>query len=334
MNRQTADIQTSVIILNWNGKHFLNDCLLSLKAQTVSNFETIVVDNGSTDGSVEYLRQHFPWVRLVELPENVGFAEGNNLGLAVAQGEYIVTLNNDTKVLPHFMEELSGQINHRPEIGMVAAKILNFYQKERIDSLGIYPATSGIGCSIGIGQTDTGCYDLQTDVFGACAGAAMYRRSMIEETGFFDSDFFAYYEDLDLAWRARLSGWKAVTAPGALVYHVHSATAGRMSNFTVYYTHRNKWFVIIKNWPASLILRYLVLIIVYDAAALLLASIKGKIIPALRARLHLLASFPALLRKRKKVMKLRKLNTADVKNLLVPTTSPVNILLRKMGSGV
>jgi GT2 family glycosyltransferase len=212
--------------------------------------------------------------------------------------------------------------------------MLNFLQADRIDSIGIYPTTAGIGSSLGIAETDHGQYDEQRDVFGACAGAAFYRRSMLEEIGFFDSDFFAYYEDLDLAWRARLNGWKAVTAPRALVYHVHSATAGRMSNFTVYHTHRNKWYVIIKNWPLSLVLRYLPLIIAYDAAALLLAAIKGKIIPALRARLHLLVEIPRLLRKRKKVMTLRKVTTNEIKQLLMPTSSPMKILRRKLGSGI
>jgi len=324
----------SIIILNWNGKMFLNDCLLSLQAQTFKNFETILVDNGSADGSVEYLRELFPWVRLIVLPDNIGFAEGNNRGLTLARGEYIVTLNNDTKVVPDFLAELLHSISQNPETGMAAARMLNFFQADRIDSVGIYPTTAGIGSSLGIAETDHGQYDEQRDVFGACAGAALYRRSMLEEIGFFDSDFFAYYEDLDLAWRARLNGWKAVTAPKALVYHVHSATAGRMSNFTVYHTHRNKWYVIIKNWPLSLVLRYLPLIIAYDAAALLLAAIKGKMIPALRARLHLLAEIPRLLRKRKKVMMLRKVTTNEIKLLLMPTSSPMKILRRKLGSGI
>lgn len=324
----------SVIILNWNGKAFLNDCLLSLQEQTFKDFETIIVDNGSTDGSAEYLHEHFPWVRLLELPENTGFAEGNNRGLTAAQGEYILTLNNDTKVVPGFLAELLHPIRQNPEIGVVAAKMLNFFQTNRIDSFGIYPTKTGIGCNIGIGEIDHNQYDGQADVFGACAGAALYRRSTLEETGFFDQDFFAYYEDLDLAWRARLNGWKTVTAPRAVVYHVHSATAGRMSDFTVYHTHRNKWYVIIKNWPLTLILRYLPLIMAYDAAALLLAVIKGKMFPALRARLHLLAEIPGLLRKRKKIAAMRKIPIDDIKCLLMPTVSPLNILRRKLGSGV
>lgn len=324
----------SVIILTWNGRHYLDDCLNALKAQSFHDFETILVDNGSTDGTCAYVRRAFPWVRLLELPANIGFAGGNNRGLREAAGDFIVTLNNDTRVEPGFLEQLMKAVGSDPKTGMVAAKMLNFFQTDRIDSLGIYPTTAGVGSNRGIGETDTGRYDQQTDIFGPCAGAALYRRSMLDETGFFDADFFAYYEDLDLAWRARLAGWKAVTAPKALVYHVHSATAGRMSNFTVYQTHRNKWYVIIKNWPFSLIIRNLPLIIVYDAAALLLATVKGKMIPALRARLCFLTEIPRLLRKRKKVMALRKITPGDIQRLLMPTASALAILQRKLGSGI
>lgn len=328
------NISVSVIILNWNGKQFLDDCLVSLQAQIFKNFQTILVDNGSDDGSAAYVREQYPWVQLVELPTNTGFAEGNNRGFREISGEYIVTLNNDTLCDAGFLDELVRTVQEDAKIGMVAAKMLNFFQTERIDSMGVYPTTAGIGCNIGIGEIDHGQYDGQEGVFGACAGAALYRRSMLEETGFFDPDFFAYYEDLDLAWRARLNGWKAVIAPRAVVYHVHSATSGRMSDFTVYHTHRNKWYVIIKNWPPTLILRYLPLIMAYDAAALLLAAIKGKMFPALRARLHLLAEIPGLLRKRKKIAAMRKISIDDIKCLLMPTVSPLNILRRKLGSGV
>lgn len=327
-------IRISVIILNWNGKQFLDDCLVSLQAQTFKEFEIILVDNGSTDGSSGYIREHFPWVRLLALPENSGFTEGNNRGLGVARGEYIVTLNNDTKVVPEFLAELLQQAEKTPDTGMVAAKMLNFFQTNRIDSFGIYPTTAGIGNNLGIGETDQGQYDQQSEVFGPCAGAALYRRSMLDEIGFFDPDFFAYYEDLDLAWRARLAGWKAVTAPRALVYHVHSATAGRMSDFTVYQTHRNKWYAILKNWPFPLVIRYLPTLFAYDAAALLLAAVKGRIIPALRARLHLLIEIRNLLRKRKNVMKLIKIDRIEIRRQLRPAVSPLKILKRKMGSGI
>ncbi|KAA0893318.1 glycosyltransferase family 2 protein [Oryzomonas rubra] len=324
----------SIIILTWNGKTFLQPCLDALAAQSYRDFETILVDNGSRDGSADYVRNAYPWVRLVELPENVGFAEGNNRGLAVAQGAHIVTLNNDTAVQPEFLAELVAAVEADPGIGMVAAKMLNFYRTGRIDSVGVRPTTAGLGINIGVGEADEGQYDVPSEVFGPCAGAALYRRAMLEEIGFFDGDFFAYYEDLDLAWRGRLAGWRAVTAPRAVVYHVHSATGGRMSPFTVYQVQRNKWYVLLKNWPPTLLLRHLPRILAWDGAALLLALVRGRFVPALRARLHVLRDLPPLLRKRREIARLRRLNDAQIAGLLARGASPVGIFLRKMGSGV
>ena len=327
-------VSISAIILNWNGINHLNDCLNSLKAQIFRDFEVVLVDNGSCDGSVEFIREHFPWVHLVALPENVGFAEGNNLGLLKASGKYIVTLNNDTKVEPEFLGELLKPAVENPLVGMVAAKMLNFFETDRLDSIGIRATTAGMGVNVGVGEQDLGIYDVPVEVFGACAGAALYRKKMLDEIGFFYGDFFAYYEDLDLAWRGRIAGWKAVTAPSAVAYHVHSSTSGRMSPFTVYHVHRNKWYVLLKNWPAALIMRHLCIVLVYDAASLLLAALRGRLLPALRARMHLLRDLPVLLQKRGDVARMRKVSSAEISQLLGPVASPFRTFFRKMGSGV
>ena len=326
--------RASVIILNWNGKSYLQECLESVRAQTYRDFETILIDNGSTDGSVAYIREHYPWVRLVTLPENTGFSGGNNRGLAECKGDFIITLNNDTKVEPEFLAELVRAAEADSTIGMVAAKMLNFYETGRIDSVGIRITTAGFGVNRGVGETDQGQYDAPGEVFGACAGAALYRRAMLDEVGFFDAAFFAYYEDTDLAWRARLAGWRCVTAPGAVVYHVHSATSGRMSPFTVYQVQRNKWYTIIKNWPGRLILKHALQIICYDLGAMVLAALRGRLGAALRARLHVLRDLPMLLRKRREIRALRKVPVSDVERFLEPGGSPLQTFRRKMGSGV
>jgi GT2 family glycosyltransferase len=324
----------SIIILTWNGKRFLKDCLDSLAAQSFRDFETVLVDNGSTDGSAGFVREAYPRVLLISLPENIGFAGGNNRALKECSGEFIVTLNNDTKLETGFLAALVAGAEADPAIGMVAAKMLNFYEKGRIDSVGVRVAPNGMGQNIGVGEQDCGQYDVATNVFGPCAGAALYRRTMLEEIGFFDSDFFAYYEDLDLAWRGRLAGWQAVTAPKAVVYHVHSATGGRMSPFTVYHVQRNKWYVMLKNWPPVLLLRNLLRILSYDMAALLLALLRGQLVPALRARCHVLRDLPVLIRKRRKVARLRRLGDDQIEGLLVTGDSPLRIFMRKIGSGV
>jgi len=324
----------SVIVLNWNGRKYLADCLNSLAAQTFRDFETILIDNGSTDGSAVYIREHYPWVRLAALPENIGFSGGNNRGLNECRGKYIVTLNNDTKVAPEFIAELVKAAEADSAIGMVAAKMLNFYEAGRIDSVGIRATTAGLGMNRGVGETDRGQYDAAGEVFGACAGAALYRRAMLDEVGFFDAAFFAYYEDTDLAWRARLAAWRCVTAPGAVAYHVHSATSGRMSPFTVYQVQRNKWYTIIKNWPGRLILKHFTQIILYDLGAVVLAALRGRLGAALRARFHVLRDLPMLLRKRREIQALRKVTVFDVERFLEPGGPSLQTFKRKMGSGV
>ena len=320
----------SIIILNWNGCAYLRKCLDSLAAQTFRNFETILVDNGSSDGSTKYVRSTFPWVRLLELPENVGFAEGNNRGLVQAQGAYIVTLNNDTRVDPEFLVELVRVAEDDTRIGMVAARMRNYYHPERIDAAGLKIGSNGLGYNIGIGEIDDGRYD-SVSLFGPCGGAALYRREMLDEIDFFDPDFFAYYEDFDLAWRARLAGWKALSAPLALVYHVHSATGVEMSHFKVYHTHRNKWFVIVKNWPAALIWRNFASILCSDLAALFLAVLRGRGLAAVQARLNVFRGLSRLLIKRREVQGRRKLSDQQVASLFSSHEHLFLTFLRKMG---
>jgi GT2 family glycosyltransferase len=201
---------------------------------------------------------------------------------------------------------------------MVAAKMLNYHDTGRIDSVGIRVATNGLASNIGVGEADAGQYDTPREVFGACAGAALYRRAMLDDVGFFDAAFFAYYEDTDLAWRGRLAGWRCVTAPGAVVYHVQ----------------RNKWYVMVKNWPSTLLFRHLPRIVVYDVASFVLAMLRGRFLPAMRARLRVAAELPALLRKRRQTMHLQKLRTAELARQFQRDGSPLKTFARKMGIGV
>nr|WP_281412919.1 glycosyltransferase family 2 protein [Geobacter grbiciae] len=291
--------RVSVIVLTWNGKRYLPGCLGALAVQTFRDFEVILVDNGSEDGSGQYVREAFPWVRLVELPENLGFAEGNNRGLATAQGKLIVTLNNDTLAEPDFLAELVGAAERYPDAGMIAALLVNFYDPARIDAAGIAPGFDGLGYCLGHGEPVGAPWDTSREVFGPSAGAALYRREMIDEIGFFDAAFFAYAEDFDLAWRGRRAGWPCMTAPQAVVRHVHSATSGTESPFTIYHIHRNKWYVLLKDWPTRLLLRHLPRILVADLAALFVALLKGRGGAALRARWGVLAALPWLLVKRR-----------------------------------
>ena len=245
----------SVIIVNWNGAHHLPTCLDSLAAQTYGDFETIVVDNGSTDGSLALLCDQYPWVNVVPLAENTGFAAGNNRGFEQARGKYLVTLNNDTRVEPDWLEHLLAVADAHPEAGMVGSRICTFNDPDRIDSLGMGICRDGMsrGRYRNRRWSALALADVEEILFpSACA--ALYRRTMLEEVGGFDEDFFAYAEDSDLGLRGRLAGWEALLATRAVVYHKYSQSAGSFSPLKVYLVERNHYWLAIKSFPVGQLL--------------------------------------------------------------------------------
>lgn len=253
-----AGIPVSIVIVNWNGKRFLKDCLESVRSQGVAPVEVIFVDNGSTDSSVEFARRNFPGIVLIENAENLGFAMANNQGIKKAAGKYILTLNNDTVLGKGFLSELVKSAEGSAEdVGMWAVKILSFDERDVIDSVGgllIYP--DGLAKGRGRLEKDNGQYDHSGEVFIPSACAGLYRRSMLEEVGLFDEDFFAYCEDTDLGIRARLAGWRTVSVPGAVVYHHYSGTGGRYTPFKAYLVERNHIWVALKNFPLRLLVLF------------------------------------------------------------------------------
>ncbi len=247
-------VLVSVIIANFNGERYLMDCLSSLAAQTFRDFEVIVVDNGSTDGSLRLIAGEFPWVRVVPLGSNTGFARGNNAGFEASSGRYIATLNNDTIAGRGWLKSLVEAAEADEKVGMVASKILLGAEGREIDSAGMLVYPDGMTRQRGRGETDDGRFDAPQEVLFPSACAALYRREMIEENGFFDEDFFSYCEDADLGLRCRLAGWKAVLAPSAVVRHLYSATGGRYSEFKACLVERNHVWVLLKNMPAGYIM--------------------------------------------------------------------------------
>jgi GT2 family glycosyltransferase len=256
----------SVVIVNFNRRDLLEACLRSVWAQTFGDFEVIVVDNGSADGSVEYvLAVEDPRLRVVELRENRGFAGGCNAGIAVASGRYIATLNNDAEAHPRWLEELVPAMESGPEVGMCASKILLHGDRRRIDKAGHLIYLDGLNHGRGSGETDRGQYDTPEDVLFPDGAAALYRRAMLDEIGLFDESFFAYGDDADIGLRGRLAGWTCRYVPSAIVYHVHSATAGEFSALKAFLVERNRFFVAVKLFP----LRLLVLTPAFTAARFL-----------------------------------------------------------------
>ncbi len=290
----------SVIVLNYNGRGFLDGCLSSLAAQSYSGFEVLVVDNGSSDGSPEYIEANYPWVRLVKNDENLGFAGGTNAGIRAAKGDYILTLNNDTRADSRFIEELSGPMTDR-KVGVCAAKML--FPDGRINSAGICVSRSGAAWDRGMFELDRGQYESLEEVFGACAGAALYRKKMLNEIGLFDEDFFLYLEDVDLAMRARLAGWKCIYVPRAKVVHHHGGTAGVGSDLAVYYGNRNIVWYPVKDFPLRLLITSLPFILGRNLATIPYYALRGQGRVILKSKIDALRGVVKMIRKRKDVVR-------------------------------
>jgi GT2 family glycosyltransferase len=299
----------SIIVLNFNGLRFLEPCLSSLLSQTFKEFEIIFVDNGSSDGSADAVRQRFPTVTIVETGKNLGFAGGTNAGIRIAKGEYILTLNNDTVADSHLLEEIQKPMVGNPAVGMCAAKML--FPDGRIYSTGISLFRSGAAMDRGIFEPDTGHYDHEDEVFGPCAGAALYRRSMLDTIGLFDEDFFLYMEDVDLAFRARLSGWSCRYVPAARVIHVHGGTAGVNSDISIFYGNRNLVWFSVKNYPLRLFLSCSPWIFGRNCADIPYYFLMGKGTVILRAKIDIIRGLPAMIKKRGRVVK--KIPDADIR---------------------
>jgi GT2 family glycosyltransferase len=322
-----AQPAVSVVIANWNGRSHLERCLPALEAQTLDSFEVIVVDNGSSDGSVEMLRLRFPAVRVIAHPVNTGFAAANNSGILASSAPFVATLNNDTEPSPGWLEHLLAPALADPSVGMVASKMLFAHRSGTINSAGIALDLAGIAWDRLGGESDRQD-DRIIEVFGPCAGAALYRRAMLGQVGLFDEDFFAYLEDVDLAWRARLAGWRCLYAPGASVLHVHSATGVEGSPFKSYHLGRNKLWTIAKNYPAPQLYLLLPLIAAYDLAAVLYGVARRRDVAALRGRIAGLAGLPRQVRKRRRAQALRTVPFSTLRGQLAPLATPLGVLDR------
>ena len=293
--------------------------LRSLRAQSFRDFRTVVVDNGSADGSVEFIRAEFPEVQIVALPVNVGFAAGMNVGIRAAAGACIVALNNDTEVDPQWLEQMVRAIDDHPDFSVFASKIMDFKQRDIFDSIGDGYAHSGLSFKLAAKCRDDGSFTEPFEVFGACAAACSYRRAMLDDIGLYDEDFFAYMEDVDLCIRARLAGYLCLAVPNAVVYHVGSATSrGTASAFSVRLTARNLLTFMINNMPASMLPRMLVTTLMVQSGAVLQALLTDQR-PWLRKNLSAyakgvidaLAALPSTLRKRKQLSRLRRIGAAE-----------------------
>jgi hypothetical protein len=314
--------RVSIIVLNWNGKGFLERCLSSLSLQTYEDFETVLVDNGSTDGSVVFVRERFPQVRLIENQTNCGFAAGNNQAIRATDSEYVVTLNNDTEADPEWLAELVQAAETDRKVGACASRMLFADRPEIINSAGIALDRAGIAWDWKGGRRDDPDERRPVEVFGACAGAALYRRAMLDKIGLFDEDFFAYLEDVDLAWRAQWAGWRALSVPTARVLHYHSGTSGEGSPFKNRLLGRNKVWLIAKNYPWPQVLWYLPIILFYDVGTLPYTLIWRGDWQPLRGRIAGLRGLGGALRKRREMGDFRQVSARRLLSRMASLPGP------------
>ncbi len=237
----------SVIIPNYNGEHFLKECLEALKRQTFDDMEVILVDNASTDDSIKLAKELYREIRVIELHDNTGFAYAVNRGIEAAKGEYVLLLNNDTIVFPNFVKNQYKMIKGKPDVFSCSALMIQNRNHELVDDAGDELAVLGWGFAPDRDKPVSGC-GIPHEVFSSCAGAAIYRKSVFDEIGLFDESFFAYLEDMDVGYRARLAGYRNLYNPYAKVYHLGSASSGSRHNaFKVELSARNSMYMMKKN---------------------------------------------------------------------------------------
>ena len=242
-------MEVSVVIPNFNGIAFLDSVLGSLEGQTIKNFEVIFVDNGSSDGSCSFVAANYPWVHIIELPENFGFCRAVNEGIRASRAPYVLLLNNDTEVQPDFVEEMLLAIKRHGKAFSCGAKMVQYHDRDRLDDAGDFYCALGWSFARGKDKDIRSC-DREDKVFSACGGAAIYRRKVFERIGYFDEEHFAYLEDMDIGYRARIYGYENWYAPKAVVYHVGSGTSGSKYNpFKVKLAARNNIYLNYKNMP-------------------------------------------------------------------------------------
>jgi GT2 family glycosyltransferase len=323
-----AGPRISVLIVNHNGMAYLADCLASLQQQTCRDeLEIIVVDNASTDGSLPLLERDYPDIKLLKLARNEGFAGGNNAGLRIARGRYIAFLNNDAVADRRWLESLLLAIERDGRLGGVASQVLFRSRPNVVNSAGIELYRDGRGGDRGLGQAKAR-FGEPAEVFGPCGAAMLLRRELIEEVGPFDAHFFLYYEDLDLAWRARLRGWRFSYEPRAIAYHVHGGTSGLGSPFFRFHVERNRVLTNVKNGPVRMAALTMAVLAAKLGRQWFRLLVLGRInerehaVALLRAWMSMIGHLPAAVAERRRIQSTRMISPREMERLIVPAPRP------------
>lgn len=317
--------KVSIAIVNFNGEALLRKNLPDVLRQDYQDFEIIVVDNGSTDGSVKLLEEEFPEVRVVRLEQNAGFAAGVNRAVETSSSDYVATLNNDARPYLDWLSNLVTFAEENPDFGMFASKMVFDHDPAIINSAGISLDLAGIAWDRMVGDRDGGP---SQEIFGPSAGAALYRRKLFDDVGGFDESFFAYLEDVDLAWRARLAGWRCWYVATAAVRHEHSATAIEGSPFKNFHLGRNKILSILKNYPLPQLFRYAPLIVFYDLGAIPYTLVSRRDPSILLGRLAAFRELRETLSRRRAIHRSRRVGWSELSETMDGFYSPWKLFRR------
>jgi GT2 family glycosyltransferase len=308
--------KVSALILNYNGKKFINGCLKSVFSQDYPGLEVYLVDNASNDGSLELAKERFPQVRILANQNNLGFSRAMNQAIEVSKTDYLLLLNVDVILESNYLSEAMKVILANDQVGSVAGKIyrMNSDSEKIIDTTGHQIFKNRLSNDRGEGETDYGQYDQLEEIFGVCAAVGLYRRAMLEDTKvdgqYFDEDFFMFLEDVDLSWRAQLRKWKCMYAPKAVAYHHRGGIAKRRTKLVEMHNYKNRYFLIAKN-------DYFMGIVKNFHHFVLTDSLKtGALIlrcpPAILGWGHVISSLPSIWRKRRIIQKSRLISPSQL----------------------
>jgi GT2 family glycosyltransferase len=307
----------TVAIATYNGRSLLETALPSLAAQSFRDFRVLVVDDASTDDTVAWLHERWPEVEVVVHRINLGIAAALNTCLRVPRSPLIGLFNNDVALDPGCLGELVKALSEHPEAGWAGGKLIDFRQRDVIDGAGDVFSWTRAGGRRGHGERDHGQYDGPRPIFGACGGAAVYRRAVLEDVGLFDEDFFAFYEDIDWDLRAQLAGFSCRYVPTAVVYHVGSATVGRgLSDFTRYHLWRNTVWLVIKDLPSAVLLRHAHQLLLGQLLNLAVAVRDRKLAIWWGAWRDALLGLPLALRKRRVIQERRRIDPRELESIV------------------
>ncbi len=312
-----SDRSIYIVIPNWNGKDLLGPNLDSVLAQSIGA-HVVVVDNGSSDGSQQFVKENYSRVELIELDENYGFTGGVNAGIELAMkngAEFVVLFNNDAVAEKLWLEKLVTTAQAHPEVGIVTSKFM-LMDKKHLDSTGDFYTTWGLPFPRGRNELDESRYDNKQEVFGASGGASLYRAKMLEEIGLFDQDFFAYFEDVDMSFRAQLAGWKVRFESTAIAYHHRGATSSKLGDFARYHSSKNFMLTYAKNMPSKLYWKYLPLFSLQLARWFVTSLLRGKVIAFLKGVFAAIGQHPRTVKKRGQIQASRKVPVEYIDSIL------------------